>query len=42
MEKVSTYTEMSQMYDDEIEEINAALDIYIELLEKERKKGGKK
>lgn len=30
LEGVITYTEMKQLYDDELMEINKALDIYIE------------
>ena len=42
MEGKMTYTEMSQLDEDEINEVNAALNYYNELLEKQSKKGGKK
>ncbi len=41
MEKVLTYSEACNMYIDELEEINAAIDIHIENIKKSNKKGGK-
>ena len=42
MEEKISYSEASQMDEDELQEANAALDYYIDLLEKQQKKGGKK
>ena len=42
MERVLSYSEACEMDMDELCEVNAALDIYIELQEKANKKGGKK
>jgi hypothetical protein len=42
MERVLSYSEACEMDIDELHEINAALDIYIEQKNKANKKGGKK
>ena len=34
MERVITYTEASKMYDDELIEVNYALDLYIDMINK--------
>jgi hypothetical protein len=41
MERVISYTEACEMNIDELSEVNAALDIYIEQKNKANKKGGK-
>lgn len=41
LEQMITYTEMCNMYDEELDEVNMAIDIFVEQQKKQQKKSAK-